>query len=345
MKNKKEKRPGSWKRVALTVLCVILALILVVLVGCTIYVEYLMGLMQRDFGDDTTISQEQFESIHSGETEDPNSLTAPTVNPGDVTWGNVQEIQQSENIVNILLVGQDARPGEGRARSDAMILCTFNKANKTLTLTSFLRDSYVNIPGYYATKLNAAYAAGGFKLLDATLKENFGLNIDGNVEVNFTRFSEVVEVLGGVDIELTQREADHLNKGSGYAWSLTAGVNHLNGEQALAYARIRALDDDWGRTNRQRNVITAAVEQVRNCSLAQLNTLLTQILPLITTDMTDSEIIGYVADLFPMLAGCEIVTQHVPADGTWYYATIDYQSMIVLDLEQNRQFLQDTLGE
>ena len=125
----------------------------------------------------------------------------------------------TSNIKSILLIGQDKREGESRQRSDSMILATLDKDQGTVSLTSFMRDLYVAIPGYSTTRINAAYAYGGMDLLDQTLEENFGVKIDGNVEVDFEVFQVLVDKVGGIDLELTQAkrlESSGRNEPSGW---------------------------------------------------------------------------------------------------------------------------------
>ena len=222
-----------------------------------------------------------------------------------------------------------------------MILCTVNKEKKTLTMTSFLRDLYVQIPGYMDNRLNATYAFGGMPLLNETLALNFGIHIDGNIEVDFSGFREIVDIMGGVRIKLTNREAHHLNVNND--WALSAGENLLNGEEALAYARIRKIDNDFGRTDRQRKVLTQLLEQSRSMTISQATTLLTKVLDLITTDMDNSQITSYVWEMLPLLKDLKIVTQHIPAEGAYKSAWIRGMAVLVPDLEQNRQILRESL--
>ena len=267
------------------------------------------------------------------------------MNPEDVTFPDYDaDIGKDSDIINILLIGQDRREDETRARSDSMILCTFRKSEKKLTMTSFLRDTYVKIPGYGRNRINVAYAAGGMSLLNKTLENNFGVHIDGNVEVDFHQFADIVDLLGGVEVDLRNDEVQWVNRETGSA--LSEGKNRLNGQQALAYARIRKLDadGDFSRTNRQRKVITALLDAYRGTSLPAALSLLEQILPLITTDMTDREILGYAVSLFPLLSRGEIVSQHIPAPDTYSSRSIDGMAVLVADLEANRKILQDTLG-
>ena len=337
------------KRAFMVILCILLGLVLTGLIAGTVYANYLLNLMNRtENTPQETLSQEQIDQILKEETIAPDETNAPVVDEENVNWGEGQGevIETSDNVVNILLIGQDARPGEDRARSDSMILVTFNKEKKTITMTSFLRDLYVQIPGYYGTKLNAAYVLGGMELLDSTLEQNFGVQVDGNVEVNFSRFAEVIDLLGGVDMELRQDEANYINSNSG-RYELEAGMQHLDGEQALLYSRIRKLDPDgdFSRTNRQRKVINALIEKFRNTKLTTLLSLLDDLLPMITTDMDNDEILGMAKELFPMLAECSIVSQRVPADGMYYLATINQQSCVVADMDAARQLLIDTISD
>ncbi len=341
------------KRTALNVLCVVLALILAVMVAATIYVESMFNRMGTL--DHETLSSSEAEELlnQTEETLDPD-FTAPTLKPDDVTIPTepAEVIVTGENIINIVLVGQDRREGQGRQRSDSMILCTINKEMKTITMTSFLRDIYVNIPGYYRQRLNVAYQLGGYKTLNATLEHNFGVSADHCIEVDFAGFENIINVLGGVDIDLTEAEAKYLNRRGNWDvqdgpvdWNLKAGVNTLTGAQALAYSRIRALDNDWGRTNRQRTVLTALLQKAKGMSLTQINDFANQVLPMIATDMSPSEITGYVMELFPLLGDLNIKTQTIPANGTWQYATINGDAVITVNFEKNQQILRELLGE
>lgn len=340
-------RKNNGARVALTVLCILQGIVLAAGIAVSVYFTYLSGLVVRNDGIQETLSQEQIEQIMKEETVAPDSSTAPVLKEEDMDWGEQEGelIETSSNIVNILLIGQDARPGEGRSRSDTMILVTFDKDAKTITMTSFLRDLYVKIPGYQDNKMNATYVFGGMPLLDQTLEQNFGVQVDGNVEVNFSRFAEVINLLGGVDLELRADEASYINASTGRA-VLSSGMMHLDGEQALVYARIRSLDmdADFSRTNRQRKVINALIEKFRNTKLTTLLGLLDDLLPMIATDMSNGEIIDLATELFPMLADCKIVSQRIPADGSYELKTIRGMSCVVADMDEARELLKKTLG-
>lgn len=344
----KKKQKASWKRRTLSGLCVVLALILTVMVAGTVYYESLLSKINRP-GDDDTLTLEELEQLLQ---EDIAEATGDAVDGEDLELGGADQIITGKNTINIMLVGQDARPGEKRARSDAMILCTIRKSDGSVTLTSFLRDTYVKIPGVRKGKMNTAYAYGGMDLLADTMRENFGIEVDNTVEVSFTGFMDVIDTIGGVEIELTAAEAAYLNRdgNSGVTdnknWKLKEGKNLLNGAQALGYARIRKLDNDFGRTERQRKVLAAVVEQVRDMNLAQLNSLVNQLVGLITTDMTNAQITGYVLELFPLLADLKINTQRIPINDSYYYSNIKGAgSCVVIDFDANLAFLKETLGD
>ena len=319
----------SKKRKALTVLNALLAVILALMLGATVLAHSLMNQLNRV------------------ENPRPEQTTATVAVEGDQeASGQDPEILLGEekDIVNILLIGQDRREGEGRARSDAMILLSVNKNTKSIVLTSFLRDLYVEIPGYGSNRINASYAFGGMELLDQTLARNFGIHVDGNVEVDFSQFSQIIDLVGGVEITLRQDEAQVINEELGT--SLTEGTQMLNGAQALSYARIRKLDadGDFSRTQRQRTLINAVVRQVKDSGMVKLMGIVDDILPMVTTDMTNTEILRYATALLPLLTGAEIVNQRIPADGAYTYAMIDGMSVLKADMESSRQLLRDTVG-
>lgn len=337
----KQRRKSTFGRKVMKLVCTLLGLVLIVMVAGTAFAYNLLGRIHYVDPEGTALlSQEELDAFMASLEGGGGSSQDPGVEFGT---HNTSIGGKGSGLVNILLIGQDRREGEGRTRSDSMILCTFNRATKRLTMTSFLRDLYVQIPGYNSNRLNAAYAAGGMRLLDDTLEQNFGIRVDGNVEVDFTQFAQIVDLLGGVEMELRQDEAEFVNYETGSEFS--QGTYILNGEQALAYSRIRKLDadGDFSRTSRQRKVIAALVEAYRGTKLTQMLPLVTQVLPMITTDMSQMEIMGYALSLFPMLSDMEIVSQHIPGDGAYTDQTINGMAVLVADMDAARQQLEQTL--
>lgn len=333
-------------RVILSVVCVLVAVAAIAMAAGTFYLDAFLNQINRVDQNEPTLSQEEIESILAETDPADEEFTGEVIAPEDVTMPTAApvQIEEEDHIVNILLIGQDRRGSRGRQRSDAMILCTINTEKKTLIMTSFLRDLYVKFPdyngsSYSSNRINATYVIGGMEMLDDCLELNFGVKVDHNIEVDFSGFEDIVDLVGGVDIELTGAEARWMGGG------LKEGLNHLNGEQALEYARIRKLDSDFSRTNRQRNVLGAILTRVRSLSLSEMTELANSIIPLITTDMTNNEIVSYVFDFFPILTELEVTTQHIPAEGTYQFASIGGMSVILPDYEANIEILKETIGE
>lgn len=337
---KRDARLSRRKRTLLCVLIGVLAFLLVVVGTLAVFVNVTLNKIERPEPDQTYLTQdeaEEYDLRQAIEDAENQSVVYPELDESQLQWTPSQHaIGEEQDLVNILLIGQDRRSGESRQRSDSMILVTFDKNRRTITMTSFLRDLYVQIPGYDGNRLNAAYAFGGMELLDETLETNFGVQVDANIEVDFSGFSSIIDTLGGVDINLTQAEADYMG--------LSAGLQHMDGETALSYARIRYIDSDFGRTERQRNVLTSVYQNIRTLPITQIYALIDTIFPLLTTDMTNAQIVSRAADLFPMLAGSSLVSCQIPADGTYTYNTVRGMSVITPDFEANREILKETLA-
>lgn len=352
------KRKGNGTRVVLIVLIILLSLVLAALVGGVVYVEKVLGGVQN-FDPDSTLSQEELDALMQNQQYAESYEGTLGTEPSEWNLVDNQDefIGYSDDIINILLIGQDTRNAAQKGLTDTLILATINTQTKKLVMTSFMRDMWVQIPGkngIYSERINTAYPVGGLDRLTETLKINFGVQVDHSVEIDFSGFREVVDALGGVEIELNAAEAKHMNDQYGWGSRLSAGLRNLNGEEALAYARIRAVGNaDFERTDRQRTVLLKLFEKVKDMNLSEANKLVNAFVPLITTDMTNSEIINYVVELLPLLPELEIVTQRIPAgsattDG--YYQWGDKgteeqpQYVIIPILEKNRELLQQTIG-
>ena len=268
------------------------------------------------------------------QTAPVNSDAGNVLNPEDIEWnGDNFKALNNDGLVNILLIGQDRREGEGRQRSDAMILCSFNPESNELSMISFLRDLYVQIPGHEDNRLNAAYAYGGFELLKETLELNFGVTVDGCLEADFDGFEKIIDTVGGVDIELTAKEAEIVGNGA------AEGLCTLNGKQALTYARIRKTDSDFQRTARQRKIMGAVFEKAKSYSLPELAMFFSEILPLMATDITEDEIMNLSLTLAPSFNEVKTESHIVPAEGTYKNATVNGMAVLVPDLYEIKKMI------
>ncbi|MBR5247280.1 MAG: LCP family protein [Clostridia bacterium] len=253
--------------------------------------------------------------------------------------------------INILLVGADAREGETESRSDTMILVTLDHKNQQIKLTSFLRDSYVEIAGKNRkSKLNSAFFVGGIQGLTDTLEMNFKVDIDYYAMVDFEIFTTIVDEIGGINVEVTEKESRYSKwaKNDGELIPIEAGESvSLNGKQALWYSRMRSLDSDFMRTQRQRKVITAIVEKSKTLSMDELYNLAKTIIPLVKTNLDSKEILNMGTDaLVKKLYTYDIFQQQIPANGTWHDENISgVGASLVMDLDENVDILHKFLSE
>ena len=332
---KKKKKKGC-----LIVLIVLLSLLLVALIAVAVGLNYVLGRLGRFENPvpvDGTYPKMSDEFDVEGNQEGIESME--TVDAGDITFETVDVLEGE--MINIMLIGQDRRPGEERARSDSMILVTLNKEKGTIQLTSFMRDLYVQIPGYMDNRLNAAYRYGGTDLMNETFKVNFGLEIDGNVMVDFDEFTEIIKIMGGVTLDISSAEAKYMNNASDNHFS--SGRNYFNAEDALTFTRMRyAAGGDYGRTDRQRRVLMAIAESFRDADLVTIFNVIDEVLPHIVTNLTDAQILEYAtAGLTILGSGGQMQTLRIPQDDAHYNASIRGMAVLVPNLEMCREDLRE----
>lgn len=333
---RKSSRP-SGKKIALIILNAVLSVVFVVLLGATVYVEWILGRLYQDPAQTPTLSSEEIEAILDAEPVGTKPADMEVLDRDKLQWEQPEKVDPEEYIFNVLLLGQDRRPGETRARTDTMILITINTNTDTVTLTSFMRDLFVKIPGYYDNRLNVPYVFGGVELLYDTLELNFGIRPDRYVEVDFEGFEQIVDLVGGVEMYVSAGEAEFMN--TYWTWGMTEGTHLLTGEQALAYARNRTTggNGDFGRTERQRKVIAALIEKATELNLVEMNELLLTVSELVHTDMTSAELLSYAVRFYPVLSNLDEVNNVQIPYGDHFYAAWaeDIGAVIVPNLEVN----------
>lgn len=283
------------KHKALKIVLIILAVVLVGGgIGGYFYVKGKLDKIGKFDDEDNAYRERVFEEDDS----DARTYADFVVPEEDIKLPDPGKIVSDKDIINILLIGSDARVVGRNSRSDTMIVCSINKKTGDIKLVSFMRDTYVKVAGSEG-RLNTAYFYGGKTLLDATLQRNFGVVVDANVAVNFESFIAAFAQIGNIEIELTKEEADYLNKTSWNKWNFKAGKASLNPEQVLAYCRARHLSgSDWSRTDRQRKVLMAGFEKAKTLSISQLIDLADRILPNVATDMSSKQIFDLVRFVF-----------------------------------------------
>ena len=262
----------------------------------------------------------------------------------DNVYVDNSSLMQDKNVTNILLIGVDGSSSDTTLRSDTMLLVSIDRNNKKLKLTSFLRDTWAVIPstGGYA-KLNAACAYGGAQLVMDTIEYNYNIKIDHYMLVGFDMFKTIIDSVGGVDVEVTEKEAQFMRDTAKATRNIQAGESvHMNGEQALVYCRIRKLDSDFMRTYRQRKVLTSLISKAKNSSITELKEIADEVLPMIQTDISPMELTKLAFGAVKYIT-YDIKSERVPADDTWSSRSINGQSVIVADFEANREFLKSYL--
>ena len=262
------------------------------------------------------------------------------------------------DVRNVLLIGTDNREDE-RGRADTVILLSFSKHNHTVTMTSLMRDSYVNIPNHGTDKLNAAYAYGGATLLMDTITSNFGIPVDDYICVNFRAFVHIADALGGLKVEISDREAEAINV------ILQSEVNQimgddpmddflpsggtflLNGKQALAYARIRYVGNaDFERTERQRKVLDLMLSKLKHPSPTAIPKILSKAVPELKTNMTTGQLYLLSLEVPVKLIGYDMQKLRLPADGTYSDQTApDGQMVLAVDFDANLQLYLKTIHD
>lgn len=259
---------------------------------------------------------------------------------------------KEDGVKNILLIGNDSRTEDESGRSDAMILVSISSKTNSIHMTSLLRDIYVDIPGHDGNRLNAAYAYGGAELLMETIEENFDIEVNRYMLVNFQAFANLVDAVGGVDLEVTNEEVQLINgylveynqlegrpEGTDYLDTSLSGKLHLNGPQALAYCRNRYIGSDFARTERQRNVLSAAMKKAPMALVTNGGELIDGLMSNITTNLTQSELSGLMMQA-PTMLTYDMIQGSIPLEGTYSNASIRGMSVLEVDFEANKNYIQ-----
>ena len=347
--DKPERKIKVWKTV-LIVLIVILILLILAFIAVRVVFHHYYGKLNYDDGNMKMVTTETVPD----EDINPDATDSDAEQIADVEEQirrNMEDkstpLMFSEDVYNILLIGQDSRDKNTLGRSDSMIIVSINRRAEEIIMTSIMRDSYVYIPDCGYSRINAAYAYGGPDLLIDTIESNFKIQIDSYVAVNFYSFIDVVDAVGGVEITVRDEEVKYLNNGVVEMNRLEGvpentdkleqgGTYILNGKQALGYARIRYVGNaDYERTERQRRVLSQVFENMKDCSLSELNDILNTILPEVTTDIEEGEMFSLLLDTTAKYKDYDLKQYRVPYDGTIQDLTINGAMVLGIDLPQN----------
>ncbi|HZK41739.1 MAG TPA: LCP family protein [Clostridia bacterium] len=322
-----EYQPVKKRNMAVALAGILAGMILATAVFAFAYVYYLIGLRDYERLDDPIDIEKD--------------LTHLDV-PSNMQDGMKIPVLQDKKLTNILIIGSDSRNADSHGRSDAMMLLTINHKTKSFHLTSLMRAIYVSIPDdpdpayqkYYSSKymLNAAHTWGGPRLLMKTIQRNFRVEVSQYMATDFSGFEKAINTVGGVTIDLSAAEAKHLN-GQGLG-PFSAGPQLLNGKSALAYSRIRKIDSDFKRMERQRKVILSLFQKAKSSNPAQMISMAEALMPTIKTNMTDAEIMSLVVS-FPSYTSYSFDQLMLPVESYDARKTIRGMEMYDIDWMRN----------
>jgi polyisoprenyl-teichoic acid--peptidoglycan teichoic acid transferase len=242
---------------------------------------------------------------------------------------NTEQVKKKDDIVNLAFFGLDRRNPDDASRSDSIMIVSINRKSQKVKVTSLMRDTYVPIPGKENNRINAAYAFGGAALAIKAINSNFGLDVRNYVMVDFFGLQDIIDKIGGVEIDVKANETK-------LCYVSKPGLQNLNGKQALAYSRIRYVgNSDYERTERQRRVLNVIFKKVKAQGVAKLPGVVSTLLPYVETSLSNNEITELALDALEF--DTESIEQfRLPVDGTFKSQRIRGMAVLVPDLEENK---------
>ena len=335
------KKGGKGLKVFLIVLAVLLALILIAAALGYWFIQNKFSKMNVvTLPEDTYVYTEATDEYTRPHETEPEQTEEEATEAATVE--TTIPPMSADDMINILVVGQAARAGEEANMADTTMLISLNTYTKEVTVFSILRDSFVKLPDYkghtcgrakFTVCYNLGYqwgggTAGAMEMTNICLRDNFGIEVDYNFEVSFDGFIRMIDFINGVELELTQAEADYLNKDTLYVKRhIEPGVQVLQGMEALSYARMRKAegdsDSDIKRTERQRKLVAALLKRFQGMSLSELNEWVDILLPMVTTTMTASDVTRLAAKVLPMVVDLKMTGETIPISGTGWGDMVD----------------------
>lgn len=331
----KPRRYSKPVRLTAGIMASLLAVVGVLFIGADVYLWMLFGRVNY-VGDDAGGGLEVSDSSEPAESRPADAVDFDPSAYANSALADIPVQGDTSEITNILLIGVDGKKYSGQ-RADTNIIVSINSCTKTVKLISLMRDMVVTIPGRdwdgdgmddYA-KFNAAFASGGFSLHSKMIEQNLRLKLDKYIAVNFDAFPKVIDAMGGTDVKLTGGEAERVPAagskirygGAGYVpMGTTDGTYHMDGYQTLQFARLRYYyaDSDFTRTSNQRKLISQLMDKAKNMSIGQLNSVLFEALGVVSTNMSQSEFLGFSANALTYRTYKIDTSYRVPEDGAWY---------------------------
>ena len=323
------------------IILIVLLLLIAVLAAAVLYVNSKLDMIQFDDGSRPIDTNAMYDPAENIVPEDLPEREEQSIYVDQKENGN-------ENVINILLLGTDERTERfsDNARADSIMVLSLNMRVHTIKLVSIERGIGVEVPGRNDDWLTHTFRYGGAKLTMDTVRKYFNLDLDRYVRVNFNIFEEAINTIGGVDVCMTPEEAAGLSTWHSNAFCrnpVQPGWNHLDGYDALQYCRLRSIDSDWRRIERQRAVIQAAIDKVRELDLQKLNQLANTLLPMVKTNLTKEDMAKLLLELPGFIStGAQAEQMTIPSQDTcWSRVGVDGRRLIAVDFEKNAEILHE----
>lgn len=341
-KNSTPTSPRSKKRLAVSIVIAVFSVIFILSGAGVLYANSLLSKYQYVPDEEETTSSPLITN-----TTDKEELQSEA--------SMVDDMYHDDLVTNILILGVDDYQPNDPGRSDSMMMVSIDHRHEKLKLTSFMRDTFVSIPGYNYYKLNTGYFLGGAPLQMKTIEKNFKVDIDRYVIIDFEAFPKIIDALGGITVTLSAAEAEEMNRKAGETGAVE-GVNELSGKQARYYSRIRNCKytdqetgnvyyDDYGRIRRQQHVMDILIENFKNVDAGQIMALANEIVPYLISNISPDEMVALASNALTYM-GYSMETCQMPNNELHYGATLhpeyigqDYSVLIPDTLEDNVLFL------
>lgn len=333
----RKKQPKRRRSLAVRIVTGLLSVVMCVVAAAMLYIAFALKKLQID--GQLGVDPDAASSIVSI----PEDLLGPAP-----VIDNIRVRGDNEGVTNILLIGVDTRSDKQfTGLSDSMILVSINKWHKEIRLVSFLRDTYVQIPAYGKHKarngkLNSAFALGGFELLAKTFEKNFALKVDKYVVINFHGLEQIIDAVGGLDVNITAAEARQIpvSKNSSRKLGGSARTEHLNGYQAVQYARIRMIDSDFVRTRRQQYVLQLLFDKLKSTDPITMHSFVSTALNYVKTNLSEGEILGYAVDGFTTYSKYALKTDYqIPTKGEYDDPNLEHVGSVLILKDPNETVL------
>lgn len=320
-----------------------------------LFLAFVISKLKKLEYNDGLVTEEIVENIETIEIVEEEILIsdeeAESLGEAEVILSD-SEMQSDKDVYNILLLGTDERTTQfsTNARADTIMVLSLDRKNNTVKLVSLQRGmGFPILEGKYEGEydwITHLFRYGGADLMLRSIREVLNVDVEHYVRVNIRTFVQLIDSVGGVDVNLTSEEATAINnegKRNTAIQNVVEGSNHIDGYTAMVYCRLRSTDSDWKRVQRQRNVIQSLASSSTNMTIKDLNNMLDTVLPLVQTNLTTMDILGLIT-YAPAVLGMEMEQMTIPVKGTYGSMTgLGGRKLYAVDFQENSKILHEFL--